>query len=333
MVKELKKIVCTVGGGSGMPIVNKALIEAGYERIRSIVTTFDNGGDTGRMRTDERGKILAFSDYWRSLISLWKDGKQKEIWEEMLQFRDGRGRNFGNMFFQFMTERNGTLSDVDSLFSQLTGAGLKGKVIPVSVEPADICFITEGGKEYQGEHFLDDLRMSLDRVRDVWLEPKVKANKEAIEALTEASVIILCPGSMYGSVLTNMLPEGMGEAYRCSKAVKILMTNLMSVANENDGFSQKNYVDVFKKYLGNNRPFDWVLMANFDCLDKVLLAKVLKNYEMEHSKPIEKSEVEDDFRTLVIDIAKIEEKNLRLRHSVTKLSRFFGSKTWKDLLK
>ena len=91
--------ICTIGGGSGMPIVNKALVDAGFRNISSIVTTFDDGGDSGRMRTDERGQILAFSDYWRSLISLWKDGVQKEKWEEMLRFRDGRGRNFGNIFF------------------------------------------------------------------------------------------------------------------------------------------------------------------------------------------------------------------------------------------
>ena len=82
-----------------MPVVNKALVRAGFESISSIVTTFDSGGDSGRLRTDERGKILAYSDYWRALLSLWKDGQQKEIWGEMLRYRDGRGRNFGNIFF------------------------------------------------------------------------------------------------------------------------------------------------------------------------------------------------------------------------------------------
>lgn len=87
-----------------MPIINRALVRAGFQHIKSIVTTFDSGGDTGRLRTDERGRILAFSDYWRSLLSLWKDEDQKEAWEEMLRYRDGRGRNFGNTFFQFMSE-------------------------------------------------------------------------------------------------------------------------------------------------------------------------------------------------------------------------------------
>ncbi|HWS49291.1 MAG TPA: 2-phospho-L-lactate transferase CofD family protein, partial [Candidatus Methanoperedens sp.] len=111
-----KTKICTIGGGTGMPVINEALVKAGFSGIKSIVTTFDNGGDTGRLITDERGQILANSDYWRSLISLWKDGEQKKIWVDMLRYRDGRARNFGNIFFQFMSEKSGSLADVDVLF-------------------------------------------------------------------------------------------------------------------------------------------------------------------------------------------------------------------------
>ncbi len=322
MNKNLK--VCTIGGGSGMPIVNKALIKAGFLDIKSIVTTFDSGGDTGRMRTDERGKILAFSDYWRALISLWDDGKQKEIWEEMLRFKDGRGRNFGNMFFQFLTEKMGNLSDVDSMFETLAGAELKGEVIPVATDSANFCFKTESGKEYCGEHNLDDLRMSLDKVKDIWLKPKVKANNEAIENIKKADVIIVCPGSMYGSILINFLPEGMTEAYKKSKAKKILMTNISSMANENNGFSQDDYVTAFEKYLGYKSPFDLILMTDLNCLDQKLLNKVLAFYALEHSFPI-KFDKKSKQNTLMADVAKIEEKNMRLRHSEEKLGELFKS--------
>ena len=244
----MKKIkVCTVGGGSGMPVVNQALLLAGFSSISSIVTTFDSGGDTGRMRTDERGRILAFSDYWRSLLSLWPNSAQKRRWEEMLKYRDGRGRNFGNLFFAFMAELEKDFNRVDNLFSQLTGAKICGRIIPVSQEPADICFKTQSGKVYQGEHLLDAMRMSRDLVREVWLKPSVQANPEATKAIIEAEVIIICPGSMYGSILVNFLPRGAKEAYRQSKARKILLTNIMSVANENYKFSQDDYVRVFAK--------------------------------------------------------------------------------------
>lgn len=314
--------ICTIGGGTGMPIVNKSLIKAGFENINSIVTTFDSGGDTGRMRTDERGKILAFSDYWRALISLWNDGNQKEIWEEMLRFRDGRGRNFGNLFFQFMAENAGDLSGVDELFCKLTGAKLLGRVIPVALEPANVCFKTKSGKEYCGEHNLDILRMSLDTVADINLEPDVKVNNEVIKVLNEARIIIIAPGSMYGSVITNFLPQGMAEEFNNSKARKILMVNIMSTANENDGFDQNDYINIFKKYLKTESPFDVILMADLNELDHSSLNMVKKYYELEHSFPIKYSD-KSEIPVWYEDIAKIELKNNTLRHSEEKLANIF----------
>jgi len=320
MNKNLK--VCTIGGGSGMPIVNSGLVKAGFKNISSIVTTFDSGGDSGRMRTDERGNLLAFSDYWRAIMSLWENGKQKTNWEEMLRFRDGRGRNFGNTFFQFMAEKSGSLSEVDLLFSKLMGVKLKGEVIPVSLHPAQLCFKTKSGKIYRGEHMLDELRMSLDTVEKIWLEPEVRISVEAARALSEAEVIIVCPGSMYGSVLTNFLPKKSADIFVRSRAKKILMTNIMSTANENKGFSQNDYIKVFEKMLGKKNVFDLILMADTNRLVDKKFNSVLKFYEMEHSAPI-KIAKNGGVKTLVEDIAVIEEKNLRLRHSVDKLAKVF----------
>jgi uncharacterized cofD-like protein len=320
MDKNLR--ICTIGGGSGMPIVNSGLVTAGFKNISSIVTTFDSGGDSGRMRTDERGNLLAFSDYWRAIMSLWENGKQKLIWEEMLRFRDGRGRNFGNMFFQFMSEKSGSLSEVDLLFSKLMGVKLKGEVIPVSLHPAQLCFETKSGKVYRGEHMLDELRMSFDRVYKIWLEPEVRISVEAASALAEAEVIIVCPGSMYGSVMTNFLPKKAVDIFIKSKAKKILMTNIMSTANENKGFSQKDYIKIFEKLFKKKNVFDLILMADLDRLKDKKISSVLKFYEMEHSEPI-KIAKDCGVKTLVEDIAIIEEKNLRLRHSADKLAKVF----------
>lgn len=304
-----------------MPIVNKALVKAGYKNIKSIVTTFDSGGDTGRIRTDERGRVLAFSDYWRALISLWIDGKQKQSWEEVLKFRDGRGRNFGNSFFQFLSEKTKNFSSVGNLFKDLTKADLKGEVIPVSTEPAEICFVTESNKKYCGEHHLDDLRMSLDRVKSIWLSKKIKANPEAIKAIEKAKLIIFCPGSMFGSVIINLLPEGMRKAMKKTKAVKLLMTNIMSVANENRLFTQIEYVKTFKEYTSSD--FDIVLMPDFGKLNQRLLREVIKSYSLENSRPIKYKE-EKKNNVLIKDLIIIDKINLRVRHSEDKLAKFFA---------
>ncbi len=311
--------ICTIGGGSGMPITNRALVLAGYRHISSIVTTFDSGGDTGRMRTDERGNLLAFSDYWRALISLWRDGRQKEIWQEMLRYRDGRGRVFGNSFFRFMVEKLGDFDAADTLFKQLTGADLRGRVIPVAKQPADLAFQTLTGKEHLGEYYLDQQRMSADRVAKIWLEPKVAANPRAIRALRESKFILVGPGSLYGSLLANFLPRGMASAYRQSKARKILITNLMSVANENQYYSQRDYIDIFRRYLKMSRPFDDIIMADFSRQPRKIWEKAMKLYSYEHSRPIRVDENLEP-QPILADIAIIERKNTRLRHSAKKLA-------------
>ena len=301
--------------------LNKSLVKSGFEHVDSIVTTFDSGGDTGRIRTDERGQVLAFSDYWRSLISLWDDGNQREIWEEMLRYRDGRGRNFGNIFFQFLSEKKGNLGEVDELFSRLTGARLKGKVVPVTLEVANVCQKTISGKEYKGENFVDELRMSDDRIKKIWLEPKVKANKKAIEALDKAEVIIIGPGTTYGSVLPNFLPQGMVEAYKQTTAKKIFIVNIFSPANEVKRPSQLAYKKIFSRYLKTDSPFDMMVMADLTVLDEKKLKLAMKYYKLEHARLVKYEKTTDD--VVVADIAVIEEKNVRLRHSEEKLGKFF----------
>lgn len=314
--------ICTIGGGSGMPIVNKALIRAGFKNIKSIVTTFDSGGDTGRIKTDERGRVLAFSDYWRSLISLWVDGEQKESWEEMLRYRDGRGRNFGNTFFQFLSEKEGNLGEIDDLFCKLTGAKLAGEVIPVSLKPSNVCFRTISGKEYEGENFIDDLKMSSDRIDEIWLNPVVEANEKAIKAVKKTDLIVVGPGTTYGSSLPNFLPEGMAKAFNESKAKKIFFVNIFSMANEAKEATQLDYVEIFKKYLKNKSPFDLVIMVDLSSLDKKILERIFYFYELEHASLVEISK-SSEIKTMMADIAKIEEKNMRLRHSEEKLGELF----------
>lgn len=316
-------MICTIGGGSGMPVVNRALVKAGFRAIKSIVTTMDSGGDSGRMRTDERGRILAYSDYWRSLISLWQDGDQKKIWEEMLKYRDGRGRNFGNVFFQFISERVGDMSKVDRLFSELTGANLAGEVVPVSINSANLCFSTRSGKTYTGEHYLDEQRMSADAVTKVWLEPEIVANNEAIEVMGKAEIIIFCPGSIYGSILVNLLPKGMVEAYKKSQAKKILISNIVTVSNESLAGNQKDYEEIYRQYLGEGKLFDLILMPNIDCLEREALEKVLDWYKLERSGLLRHAKG-GTVPVVVEDIVDIELENMRLRHSVDKLSRSFS---------
>ena len=305
-----------------MPVINRALVKAGCADISSIVTTFDSGGDTGRMRTDERGHILAYSDFWRSLMSLWSDGEHKRAWEEMLLYRDDRGRNFGNTFFRFLADRTGDPREIDALFEQLIGVKLQGKVIPVSLEPAQICFATRSGRTYEGEHHLDELRMSLDQVENIWLKPGVCASEEAIEAIQRAEMVVICPGSLYGSILANFLPEGMVSAFQRTKARRILLTNIVSVANETYRASLADYVAIFGRQLGMPQPFDLVVLPDLGLLDQGALQRSLRLYALEHAYPFADRGA-DHLPVIRADIARLDDRFSRLRHCEDKLAAFF----------
>jgi hypothetical protein len=125
-------------------------------------------------------------------------------------------------------------------------------------------------------------------------------------------------------VITNFLPKGIVAAYRKSRAKKVLMTNIMSVANESHDFSQNDYVSVFADKLKIESPFDLVVMVNLQKLDKRSMAQILKYYEMENSFPLKFEEKERSWKTIVADIGKIEKKNMRLRHDEKKVGKFFA---------
>jgi uncharacterized cofD-like protein len=177
------------------------------------------------------------------------------------------------------------------------------------------------GKEYCGEHYLDDQRMSQDYVKDIWLEPEIQANPEAIKAISESEVVIVCPGSIYGSLLTNFLPKGLKKSFAESKAKKILMVNVMLAANENLIKNQADYLRIFEKYL--EAEFDKILMADMKTLDQEKLKKVYGFYALENSTPVEYSK-DCRLKTDLADIVTIDESNWRLRHSETKLADYFA---------
>jgi len=203
----------------------------------------------------------------------------------------------------------------------LTSANICGQVVPVATAPVDACFETKSGKKYIGEHNMDDLRMSLDMVSRVWLSKQIKANPEAIKSVMEADTVIICPGSLYGSVLTNFLPIGMTEALENTKAKKILVTNIMSVCNETNNFDQDNYVVVINDYAKIN--FDLILMPDLSVLKNGVLDSVYGSYKDEHSEPIKYNDLGKN-KAVMADIVHVDEVNLRLRHSEDKLANFFA---------
>jgi uncharacterized cofD-like protein len=228
--------IVTVGGGSGSPVVNEALLRTGLvPGIDAIAAVFDAGGATGRRRLDSLGQEIAYSDAMRILLSLVEpdqlESKSYQSVRKILNHRDKRDRVLGQDFFNHFFSKQGGFAEIQELLTDL-GVNFMGRVLPASTESSNIVFQTQSGLLYFGENQLDDQRMSDDLVIDMHLEPHVNAYVPAAEAIARAKVIFLSCGSLHGSVLSCALPDGMKDAFAQSDAQIYYVSNLVSTPNE-----------------------------------------------------------------------------------------------------
>lgn len=281
-----KKIV-TIGGGTGTPIVNEALLLAGAKYISSIVTVMDSGGLTGRRRTDSQGQEIAFSDALRTLLSLVSSKDKKlsrfRALEKILSSRSETDQ-IGYSIFSHLFDQKYGFTPIQNQLEALCGIKFQGQIIPITTGSTNIVFQTNSGEVFHGEHELDNHRMSKDAVKKIWLEPKVDAFSQAVEAIKDADVIIFALGSFYGSVIVNLLPSGVKEAFQKSKALKVYVTNLASTRNETHQYLPLDFATVFKKYSRLKKPLDILIVPKLTRLEfEKKFPEATKNYDNEHS--------------------------------------------------
>ncbi len=281
--------IVTIGGGTGAPIVIQALIGAGFRNISAISTSTDSGGRSGQMRTDERDRIISVGDLLRNLLALVPPKAlllpRVQAFIDMSDFTDGRFRNLGYQIYYALLEKyHDNFLSVQKHLEKLLDIHLAGRAIPVTMEPTHISFSTFTGAEYHGEHELDRQSMSANIIRDIWLERRVRATPEALAAITQATHIIFCPGSIYGSVLVNFLPAGIIPAIKSSKAVKILISNLITNRNQTHEFTPLDYYRLFKKYTRTDPPFDIFVSPGLTRSEfETRYPRSAANYATEHS--------------------------------------------------
>lgn len=326
--------IVTIGGGTGAPIILKALILAGFSDIKAISASTDSGGKTGIIRSDERDRVIAISDLLRSLLSLLPDSARKnksiDALYDLFAYTDGRNRNLGyTIYYALLEKYHGNHQQAQKHIENLLGTNFYGQAIPVTSSPANIKFVTETNDLYQGEHELDRLSMSKNKVKDIWLEPKVTASDDAIQAIKNADFLILCPGSLYGSVLVNFLPTGIKEAYQQSNAKKILVTNLVSDRNQTHNFNLSKYIKIIQKYTHEKHPIHIVVAPDISTKKfNSTYPIVAKRYRLEHSYFIgkdkyPKTDISLDTKIITSDIFSLTEKLNRIRHDPQKLSVIF----------
>lgn len=305
--------IAVIGGGTGLSTMLRGL-KYYTSNITAIVTVADDGGGSGDLREDLG--ILPPGDIRNCILAL---ADTEPLMEELLQYRftDGRLKNqsFGNLFLAAMDGISNNFEEAVQKFSSVLA--VTGKVVPVTLDDVILKARLKNGKIIEGESNIPKKALEYSsRIDSVFIEPKnARALSEAVEAIKEADAVILGPGSLYTSVIPNLLIKDIAAALRKTNALKIYVSNIMTQPGETDGYGVKQHVKAIFKHAGE-RIIDAVVV-NSEKLDKELEDKYL------HKKSQQVMFHEEELIRMGVDVIKgefVKVKDDLVRHDAEKLA-------------
>ena len=244
--------IVAIGGGTGMSTLLRGL-KTYTSNLSAILTVADDGGSSGRLRDEYR--VLPPGDFRQCLIALADaEPLMKQLFDH--RFKEGSldGHSFGNLFIMAMADVTGNFEH--ALRESGKVLAVKGTIVPSTLQ--DVTLVASiNGSNVEGE---SKIPKQNGRISQVFLKPDgAQVNPEATQAILAAELIVIGPGSLYTSILPNLLVEGMVEAIKASPALKLLVCNLASQTGETDGYGVDDYLHVIQDHVGGNL-FDFVLV-------------------------------------------------------------------------
>ena len=273
------------GGGTGLPSLLGGLKRNPWLRLNAVVTMFDSGGSSGQLR-DELG-VLPPGDVLKCALALARnEGEARRVLLSRLPTLEHHdrlaGHTGGNLLLSMMEQYSGDfLAAVDGLRALL---GCRGRVWPVSIEPASICAEYGDGTQTRGEVEVDAGQSRGHHVKRVWLEPDVPIHPAVADAIRGFDAVIIGPGSFFTSLMPPLLVRGVRQALGEMRGPIILIANLLTEGRGMAGFTAADAVRWVSDAIG--RPVD-VVIANTGRPS----IEALKRYEAEHKLPLELGEL------------------------------------------
>lgn len=239
-VTDMKKKVCFIGGGSGISQILRGLKHQGYD-LSAIVTMTDDGGGSGIIRS--QWGLLPPGDLRNCLIAL---ANTEPTMSRLINYRykQGplKGQNFGNLLIATLSDMYGSFEQAVEELSQVLK--VSGQVLPVTLDKNHLVARFANGERCIGESAIPKVALKqkthIDRMELFPGGAKMFYHCEKI--LLDADAIVLGPGSLYTSVIPNLLVDGMVKALKKSKAKKILLMNIMTQPGETDGYSLTDHI-------------------------------------------------------------------------------------------
>lgn len=272
-LKRGPKIV-VIGGGTGQSVLLRGLKEY-TSNITAVVTVADDGGSSGQLR-GELG-MPPPGDIRNCLVAL---ADTEPLLETLFQYRFKQGdslggHSFGNLFLAAMSQ---ILGFTDAVKASGKVLAIRGKVLPVTEENLKLKAICTDGQEIYGESNIGLTPKPISRLE---LVPQgSKALPEVLEAIAGADAIVVGPGSLYTSLLPNLLVDGVVDAITASKAVKMYVCNIMTQVQETRSFTAAEHLEVISRHVGTNL-FDYIIVNKQPIGDELL-----QRYAEEGAEPV-----------------------------------------------
>lgn len=249
-IENNKPHVVVIGGGTGQSIFLRGLKKI-TPNITAVVTVADDGGGSGVLRSDLG--MLPPGDIRNCLLAL---ANTEPTMQEVMQYRFEEGvlkdQSFGNLFLAAM---NGLYGNFETAVYKLSEIfNITGRVLPVTLDSIDLIAKLNNGNIVIGESKIPrEVRKQESKIEEVYLEPKdAKPLNDVVKSIYEADYVIMGPGSLYTSIIPNLLVEGVVEAIKESKATKIYIPNVMTQPGETDGYDVLDHVEAINKHTKDN---------------------------------------------------------------------------------
>ena len=242
--------VVVIGGGTGLSTMLRGL-KLYTNNITAIVTVGDDGGGSGKLRADLG--MLPPGDIRNCILAL---ADTEPIMEDLLQYRfkEGslKGQNFGNLFLAAMAGISENFEDAVQKMSSVLA--VTGKVLPVTLDDMKLIAELENGNIVEGESIIpEEVIKQKSKIKQLKIDPeKAKPLMDALVAIKEADAIVMGPGSLYTSIIPNLLVEDIVQGINKSDAIKIYISNVMTQPGETDDFAVSDHIKTLMKYSGKN---------------------------------------------------------------------------------
>ncbi len=314
--KGIKVVV--IGGGTGLSVLLRG-IKKFTSNITAIVTVADDGGGSGKIREDLG--MLPPGDIRNCILAL---ANTEPIMEKLLQYRfkEGvlKGQSFGNLLIAAMV---GISNNFEHAIKRINDIfAVTGKVLPVTTEDITLYARLKNNQVIKGESDIPVKSLEAhSQIERVFIKPKkVKPLNESIDAILDADVIILGPGSLYTSIIPNLLVDDIVNTIDKSSAIKAYVANVMTQPGETDGYSVTEHLEAIKKHTNDKNLIEYLYINN-EKIPEICLSK----YKEEGARPVYLKD-EDKYYLNESNINYMEDNFIEIksgyvRHDATKLSK------------